>query len=74
MVIANQCQRQESACVCCQEIDKIKALLVGDPIPACITHHPEFSSACLCRTVLTIAGHGHRHRYGTSSIPTDENR
>ena len=45
VVIANQCQRQES--VCCQEIDKIKALLVGDPIPACITHHPEFSSACV---------------------------
>ena len=42
-------------CVCCQEIDKIKALLVGDPIPACITHHPEFSSACLCRTVLAMA-------------------
>ena len=61
-------------CVCCQEIDKIKVLLVGDPVPACITQHLEFSSVFLCRTVLTIAGHGHQHRYGTSSIPTDENR
>ena len=60
--------------ICCQEIEQIKALLVDDPAPACITLHGEFSSACLCRTVLTIAYHSHRHHYGNSSIPTDENR
>ena len=38
-----------------QEINKINVLLVGDPTPVCITQHLEFSSACLCRTVLTIA-------------------
>ena len=49
---------------------------VGDPSPAavCITTHPEFSNACLSRTVLTIAFHGYVHRYGSSDIPSDENR
>ena len=41
-------------CVCCQEINKI-TLLVGDSIPAGITQHAEFSSVCLCRTVLAMA-------------------
>ena len=74
--MCGHCQPMPTAreCVCCQEIDKIKVLLVGDPTPVCITQHPEFSSACLCRTVLTIAYHSHQHRYGTSSMPTDENR
>ena len=45
--------------ICCQEIEQMKALLVDDPAPACITLHGEFSSACLCRTVLTIAYHSH---------------
>ena len=53
----------------------MKALLVGDPVPACITQRPAFTNACLVDTVvLTIAYHGHRHRYGTSDIPADENR
>ena len=55
-----------------------KALLVDDPdpdpAPACITLHGEFSSACLCQTVLTIAYNSHQHHYGNSSIPIDENR
>ena len=52
----------------------MKALLVGDPIPACITQRPAFTNACLDTVVLTIAYHGHQHRYGTSDIPVDENR
>ncbi|XP_065899014.1 uncharacterized protein [Dysidea avara] len=60
--------------VCCQEIDEIKGLLVGDPVPVCITQHMDFANACLCRVVLLIASHGHRHHYGTSDIPAEENR
>ena len=60
--------------VCCQEIDKMKALFVGDPLPACVTQHPAFTSACLCTVVLTIAYHSHRHRYTTDDISADENR
>jgi len=60
--------------VCCQEIDNIRVLLVGDPVPACITLHADFNSACLCTAVLLIASHGHWHHYGTSDFPTDENR
>ena len=72
VVISNQCQWQE--CACCHEIDRIEVLLVGDPTPVCTAQHPEFSSACLCRTVLTIAYHSHQHHYGSSIIPTDKNR
>jgi len=39
--------------------------------PVCITDHP---SACLSRTVLTIAFHGYSHHYGSSDIPIDDNR
>ena len=60
--------------ICCQEIDNIRALLVDDPVPACITQHLDFQSACLCRAVLTIAYLLHRFRYGMGDIPTDENR
>ena len=52
----------------------MRALLDGDPVPACITQHPDFQSACLCRAVLIIAYHSHRYRYGTGDIPSDENR
>ena len=52
----------------------MKALFVGDPVTACVTQHPAFTSACLCTVVLTIAYHSHRHRYGTDDIPADENR
>ena len=45
--------------VCCQEIDEMKALLVGDLVAACITQHPTFTNACLDTVVLTIAYHGH---------------
>ena len=60
--------------ICCQEIDNMRVLLDGDPVPACITQHPDFQSACLCRAVLIIAYHSHRYRYGTGDIPSDENR
>jgi len=59
---------------CCKEIEEIQNLLVGDPLPTCITVHPEFANTCLSRTVLTIAFHGYRHHYGTSDVPSDENR
>ena len=52
----------------------MKALLVGNPVPASITHHLAFTNACLDTVVLTIAYHGHRHHYGTSDIPANENR
>ena len=42
--------------------------------PLCITQHEEFRYICLRRSVLTVALYIHRHRYGTSDVPTDENR
>ena len=57
-----------------QEIDEMKALFVGDLVPACITQYPAFTSACLCTVVLTIAYHSHRHRYGTDDVLADENK
>ena len=72
----NFCQPMPTAreSICCQELGNIRDLLIGDPVPACITLHTDFNSACLCRAVLLIAYHGHRHHYGTSDVPTDENR
>ena len=52
----------------------MKSLLIGDPVPPCITQHPSFTSACLDTVVLSIAYHGHRYHYGASDIPADENR
>ena len=60
--------------VCCQEIDKIKHLLVDEPPPTCIIDHPEFYNVCLNRTILTVALHGYSHHYGSSDVPPDENR
>ena len=31
-------------------------------------------TVCLNRAVLTVALYSHRHRYGTSDVPVDENR
>jgi len=59
--------------VCCQEIDNIKDLLVGDPVPQC-TLHMEFPNACQSRVVLLIASNGHQHYYGTDDILADKNR
>ena len=42
--------------------------------PDCITEHVDFSTVCLNRAVLTVALYSHRHRYGTSDVPADENR
>ena len=50
------------------------ALSDSDPLPPCITQHPDFGSVCLCRTVLTVSLHSYRYHYGTSDVPTDENR
>ena len=41
--------------ICC---NKIQSLLVGDPLPTCITMHPDFLNVCLSRTMLTIAANG----------------
>ena len=71
-ITARQCQQLES--VCCQEIDNSRVLLVGDPLPACITLHTDFNSAFLCTVILLIAYHGDRHHYETSDVPTYENR
>ena len=56
--------------VCCKEIDKINDLLVSDPLPSCITAHPEFANACLNRTMINIAFHAYRHNYGISDVPS----
>jgi len=69
-ITATQCQQLENRF----EIDRIKDLLVGDPIPQYIKLHMEFPNACLSRLVLLIASHGHRHHYGTDDMPPDENR
>ena len=60
--------------LCCKEVEKMVALLNGDPPPACITQHPDFGNVCLCRAVLTVSLHSHRYHYGASDVPTDENR
>ena len=63
--------------ICYKEIEQIQSipwLSDGDSSPVCITMHPEFSNTCLSRTVLTIAFHGYVHCYGSSDIPSDENR
>ena len=58
----------------CQEIDKIKNLLIGGPIPVCTKQHSDFTNACLCRVVLLIASHSYRHHYGAGDIAAKENR
>ena len=60
--------------LCCKEVEKMVALLDGDPRPPCITQHPDFASVCLCRAVLTVAFHSHRFHYGITDVPTDDNR
>jgi len=74
--MCNHCHPMPKArkSVCCQEIDKIKDLLVGDPVSQSNTLHMEFPNACLSRVVLLIASYDHRHHYGTDDIPADENR
>ena len=63
----------ERESMCCQKLEEIVTLLVGDPVPACITQHLDFANACLNRAVLTIPYLGHCHHHGTSDIPADEN-
>ena len=64
--------------ICCKEVDKISSLLtdpvLADPRPPCITEHPNFANACLCKTVLTISMHRYIYHYGSSDIPEEENR
>lgn len=63
--------------ICCNEVDKIRELLEDsalDARPPCITEHTDFTNVCLCRAVLTVSLHSHRYHYGTSDVPTDENR
>ena len=58
--------------VCCQEINKINDLLFSDPLPDCITAHPEFVNGGLNRMVLNIGFHAYKHQYGISDVPSDE--
>ena len=58
----------------CNEIDNIRADPTLHTYPPCITEHRDFANVCLCRAVLTVSLHGHRFHYGTSDVPTDENR
>jgi len=34
----------------------------------------KFANICLNRTALKIVFHGYQHHYGTSDVPSDENR
>ena len=49
--------------ICCEEIDKIQSLLVGDPSPTYITTYPEFPNTCLNRAL---------HGMDTDTIMTTE--
>lgn len=66
----------ERESICCNEIEQFVELLDDEETtrPQCIVHHVGFRDVCLSRPVLTVALYSHRHRYGTSDIPTDENR
>ena len=55
------------------EIEKMVVFIDSDPLPPCITLHPDFGSVCVCRTVLTVSLHSYRYHYGISDVPTDEN-
>ena len=50
--------------------------IIIDWRPSASLYHtaPIFTSACLETVVLSITYHGHRHHYGASNIPADENR
>ena len=50
------------------------ALLDSDPLPPCITQHPDFGSVCLRTTVLAVSLCSYRYHYETSDVPIDENR
>ena len=65
--------------ICCKEIENIMLLLNGEEEtaearPQCIIQHAGFRDICLSIHILTVALYSHHHRYGTSDIPTDENR
>ena len=63
--------------ICCNEVDKTRELFEDPTLhtcPSCITEHRDFANVCLCKAVLTVSLHGHRFNYGTSDVPTDENR
>ena len=48
---------------------------ISEAHPSCITRHKDFSSVCLCRTVLTVSLYAHLHRYeSVAEVPDDENR
>ena len=71
----------ERESICCNEIEQLVQLLdaIVDGVetesrPECIIRHAGFREVCLSRVVLTVSLYSHRHRYGTSDIPTDENR
>ena len=38
--------------ISCQELDNIRNLLVGDPVPACITLHTDLNSVCLSQSCI----------------------
>ena len=67
----------ERESICCNEIEQFVQLLDSEETescPQCIIYHAGFRDVCLSRAVLTVAlyMYSHRHRYGTSDIPTDE--
>ena len=68
----------EKESICCREVKQLAQLLDSESkaasFPQCITRHADFTNICLCRGVLTVALHSHRHRYGTHDVPEDENR
>ena len=72
-------RRQE--CVCCQEVEKIKALNVCsvemgevESEPTCITLHPGFRAVCLNKYVLRTAWYQYRQQYGTNGYEGPEHK
>ena len=65
----------ETESIYCSEVQELLQLLDDtESRTQCITQHADFSNVCLCRAVLTVSLYSHRHHYGTSVVPTDENR
>ena len=64
----------ETESICCSKGHQLVQLLDNtESRPQCITQHADFNNVCLCRAVLTVS-YSHRHRFGTSDAPTDEDR
>ena len=63
--------------ISCKELGQIMTILEECETAShseCVTQHTDFAIVCLCRTVLLVSLHSHRHHHGSSDVPDDENR